>query len=857
MSGEQNHVNHKLNDTTGKGILKRKTGSNDIGGDGYHTDSVVMSNIQFPTFGLSKTDILDGNNTTSKINTSSLQNKLNRRVSFAPDVTLHSFDFIPEQQMKLREPRRKLADSNLRSNVQNYDHTIDDAVTSTQNNVIADVQSNIEIDNLDTSNMDFTVPTSIVSMHNKQQDDDSMDITQLFSKHSAIPLFPSVQVADSQEDIDDEIMNLDKIPATLLDDVDQETGMDFTAVIAPTMPNDSQQMDVTEIFQNVVTKSLPQDMGNDTMEFTMIQPNINSESLHRGSGSQTVMRAKRRKLGFDGSYTKSIDDSPTRDSKDTTPTKNTQDDNNIDDDMEFSIMERMSPIKLPVNEENDALEEYITTTGNFKINTESTHVVSEQLNESEYEKYSIKKFLNDTNTMFKVDTKLIENELNTLDFNLISNSKINSIRMNQLYNSFYVDIPILEMNSFISKELLRRIAQSKKLFEDLEKQVSTSYPPLLFREYFSSSPEMKEVLGVQIQLVKSYSALEAKKAWYEWRIQHLIGIKNVLIENLSILKEEYEKVIADFDYVDNLKIKAESLRDDIRREIKLLKNLPSSYHRNELSLEDKVRLEKLKQELSSHAVKIGHIQELKNEKTRILEQINDKNGKLSHIKNELSALDKTSNSAGIYTDYEITRLKKKLSLLQIITGLQFVSMKDAILVLKLEGNCFPEISVDLSKNNTTTVINEIIYLNDDNIDPFFQYLFCSILKIVNSKVQGTALEIMSALLIELKTSIQFLVQCKSLSLLYPIAIVHEEKLNKNVTLEITDYDIRNGSKLKFIIPMKEFTNLGINKIGKLNIIAHIDRGEDMSRDEILSRITKRTGKLLPWMSNDNINLLIR
>ena len=67
----------------GKGILKQNPNSQ------MPANFLESSGIRIPTRIITKKDVLDGNNTTSRINTSNLQNKANRRVSFAPDVTLH------------------------------------------------------------------------------------------------------------------------------------------------------------------------------------------------------------------------------------------------------------------------------------------------------------------------------------------------------------------------------------------------------------------------------------------------------------------------------------------------------------------------------------------------------------------------------------------------------------------------------------------------------------------------------------------------------------------------------------------------------------------------------------------------
>ncbi len=159
-----------------KSILKQKFKNDDTTSN---SQNLTMSQIQFPTQGLSKEEILDGNNTTSRINASF--SKGSRRVSFAPDVTLHKFDFIPQSIQNVREPRRK------------------SALT-----VEVPINHDLSGERKDTSDsgetMEFTSPIGSIFQTTEPSDESkndsyqpifdkevSMDITQLFAKHSAKP----------------------------------------------------------------------------------------------------------------------------------------------------------------------------------------------------------------------------------------------------------------------------------------------------------------------------------------------------------------------------------------------------------------------------------------------------------------------------------------------------------------------------------------------------------------------------------------------------------------------------------------------------------------------------------------------
>lgn len=775
--------NNAITGVPTKGILKSSQNSESLAPASQPPQmaAVVPANVQLPTHLLSRSDILDGNNTTSRINTFNLQNKGNRRVSFAPDVTLHSFDFIPEQQVNLREPRRKAQDI---------------LVTSTQNDEVDMDAEPVGLDETYKPVFDREV---------------SMDITQLFSKHSVSP-----EAATARDET-----------------------MDFTNVqTSARTANEPEEKirDETMEFTNIINhKGIEEDdlaaaENGNTMEITSIHgaqdPTNATISMQRTpntkkseDNSPALNQSKRRKLNENKDYI--------------SPIKNTQNYDEMsnsgseDQDMELSSMEKMSPIKL------NGMKPLI---GNLE-------------NEEDNVSYSLKEFIEQTGVSFLIDTDLIDKKNKYVIFPLVDRFQADKFRINQLYNALYLDTPILEMNAFICNELVRRISQSKKQFDDLERQVSTSIPPpLLFSEYFHSNKEMKELLNQQIQLVKSYAKLEAKNSWYEWRIQHLNGIQNVLIENLVLLKEEYEKVNEELLKARNTKIQAEKLRDSIRREIKLLKELPSDSYQKETNLIDKVKLETLRQVLVLNRTSLTDSQDLVKEYNSLQSEIYKKSHQLEELKKEISLLREINAKKNQYRDYDTFRLRKNLEILGIISGVQFVKLQGAELTIKVSSLNPPlELSIDLAFTNGP----HIQLIEPLHIDEFLKYYFDQIaekLKSLNSH------DFLAHFFIEIRKAIPLIKEYNLLKLMFPIILLRKAN-GKCFSLTIKDFDLKSDSKVTYHLLLQDFVTAVLEKDSKISMTATVASSENISIPMLSSRFFKRAAKIFPWINENRVNIL--
>ncbi|CAI4061786.1 hypothetical protein SKDZ_07G1650 [Saccharomyces kudriavzevii ZP591] len=367
----------------GKGILKQNQSS-------QMTPSFLESSgIRIPTRIITKKDVLDGSNTTSRINTLNLQDKVKRRVSFAPDVTLHSFTFVPEQNNEAKEPRRKKNTNNSPTKRASQEEAF---VTSTQIDDARKEEKVIAYEDFDVSGMEFTEPIVAIPDDNKASQDDltSMEMTEIFPqrirredsdieekeneqsqnlddagtiREETMELTAIHNVhnydATSESMVEGEPMNLTRYEskayvsgnasysAVRPSDRDVEGGSDRGKgiSISENNVNSSQPMEMTEVFHAHI--QIPSnrngdvninDSGNEK-EITQIQTDFDrryGRSEEHSDKKNVSTPNKRRKLGIVSDYADPV-------TSVTTPVRYERN-ASVEDDDDLEMMEKMSPI---------------------------------------------------------------------------------------------------------------------------------------------------------------------------------------------------------------------------------------------------------------------------------------------------------------------------------------------------------------------------------------------------------------------------------------------------------------------------------------------------------------------------------
>ncbi|KOG99427.1 kinetochore-microtubule binding complex subunit SPC105 [Saccharomyces eubayanus] len=882
----------------GKGILKQNSNSQ------MTANFLESSGIRIPTRIMTKKDVLDGNNTTSRINTSNLQSKANRRVSFAPDVTLHSFTFVPEQSNEAKEPRRRKPTNNSPTKKFSQD---DPFVTSTQIDDVRRQETDVNED-AEASGMEFTEPLLTTRDFNKVSQDDltSMEMTDIFPQ-SMRPEGPDIggnmnessQQVDEAENIREETMELtgihyvhnlgdtleetdegEPIELTAYEtnpfisnsavkssnhDLDKSDGEEKGAPKPENQMNSSQPMEMTEVFHSDIQGDVDTSDDGNEMELTQIQTRSNHRSprSHNEELSYKKHMAtpnKRRKLDAVSHYAVSV----------TTPDKDGADENDLE------MMEKMSPITFsdvdnkvgtkshrPPTTESDVKNVDIEINNVYPKDAEGKNEdgnkVPELIEPPETDKrtqadmvfptqdYSLREFIDEVGVGF-LDTKLIDDLDKTVNFPLNRSNLTETQRIENAFSAYYIDIPILEVEAFRCKELWRSVNESKNKFKDFEAQIDQSHPPLLLQEYFSSSNEIKQLMRDQLQLVKGYSKLEAAMEWYEWRKKQLNGLELVLAENLSILKGECDKLNEELGKVNAIKDKIRKLNESITEEIRSLKNSPSGSYKP--TLMNRIKIEAFKRELIKHSISLRSSDDLTQEMRSIKLTIANKSRDLLTLRNEVAAIDKKMDKRILFTRFDIPKLRDSLKILESLTGVRFLKFSKA--TLSVEFLQLDNLRVDV---NLTTLRNDPIksmnVINDNKADSTSYYFFRILLQSVEP---GDQENVFSNLFIAMKKWSPLLKYIKLLKLLFPVKIVESE--HHEALLQFKDYDRRNKNAVFYCISLSSFAQGIFSENGQIPVKVRITSQQDYSpsRDVLSDRIIHKISGILPSFTKSRIHL---
>ncbi|CCD26697.1 kinetochore-microtubule binding complex subunit SPC105 NDAI_0I01280 [Naumovozyma dairenensis CBS 421] len=966
-----------------RSILKQSSSQSFEPVQGY---DFLESNFQLPSHPLSKDEILDANNTTSRINTLKLQNKVNRRVSFAPDVTLHSFDFVPDSKSSnRREPRRKPHDDIVTSTQKNEPNTpIPDTghsmemagiiqrplKSSTAESKLEEGKANLEYgthqdipsslpvieseheeysDNVDDRNaesMEFTGPQEVLDTQveplQSTQEDMSMTGIQKFDESHNSKNVPTEEHNSFVHGKAEEPMELTGTFNVLskpdVSDTAESQPMDITEISNPqkelegviVSPSASQPMELTQIM-GTVPKATVEEISQGNMDFTQVfskpqtilkeppKPELRIQSGPDISMDLTGVMDK----SYNPSSVENIDNKnndninqnveeegevmeftqPVEKKIAILPTSQVINNDVQDDDDDAMDLTRISFSNLPVRgkEAVDRRKSLIPTSNKRRklnndelfIHPNATPIPIEEQEEMEltsmermspirYEDmndsskmnsqipsletkekdrgnvtYSLREFLDKTDVSFLIDPGKVKLKDKKITFMYMdSNSSDISLPINKLYNALYVDVPVLEMNAFICKELFRKISQSKQSFEDLETQISSSVPPLLLKEYFTSSEEMKKLMNDQMQLVKMYSKLEAKKAWYEWRKLHLNGIKNVLIENLALLQEELERTKSSLQKLYETRKRIEEIKDSLKYEVKLLKEMPPNSVASEPTLEDKVKLASLKQELIAHKITLESLPDLQKKNDAIRLEIEEKTNKLSKLKEELSHLDTEDNTTtALLEKGDITVLSAKLKYLEKMLHVRATRFVGSLLTLEFDlDDGLIELTINISNIGQYRTKSIEIAENVLLYRPLLECYLRHVESIISKKSVHTVTDFFFTLYVYMRKFSKLLKEYNLLKMVFPVKVI--EQNDKETIFEIEDFDFNNRNKYIYHLSMKSFINAVFNDKSVLPIEVKIMKGSQITSNVLSSRLIQKGRKVLPWLDKSRVTITI-
>ena len=873
------------------------------------------------------------------------QQKNNRRVSFAPDVTLHSFDAVPQQGsqppnihadetnetmgMDLTEPFQASTqrDDKDGDDVPEVNESMDitgvytnESSAKTKNNIHAvrtedkdedmsmDLTTRQEqltpillpVDNINNRANETSAGNIITETHTEIQiqngntEEEPMELTEVMSlplsqphdniiqdsasikgiRNSTLGSQPtsSTQVPKSNYPMDDVSSAMDLTqPQTLNKESISDTSvMEFTSpqVTSQTSADESVAMEFTQVQKSVVNtndnspeKDSMQNQDSKTttddtsltMDLTHIGSSVNDTKTQTRHNSSVIPPQKPKQMRKSSEYIGVHDNKPRPESKipqpssipriirkrqrlrepikpieqfvhNTTPPNKRARPNQTNSDI--SEMEKMSPIRI---------EEYNTFDKTTENNIEEYNPQND---------FSLTSFIKETDVGFLTDIDILKNDSKTISFTSVADTEALQFKIQSLYNALYNEIPIIQMNNFIIKELKSISEQSSKSFNDLDRQIQeSSNHPLLLLDYSNSDERTKQKMKEQLQLVKYYSKLKARKSFGQWYLSQLHNLSEVLKENKSFLLEEYKSVESTLDQVRQIHQKVTNLKILLKKELTLLKTSPIGDSTDDGNIKRKIRLAWLRKELQSHKISTDNLLELQTKKQELSRVLNTREAQLQRLNSEVirATFSSKSSSEGEMTSNYVT---ESLSLMGTITGVKITSFCKSKISIIIQGE--PEFHVEL---NFAEGANRVItLLSSDYGSEILPKLLAQIEQDFHSTNRSSETNGASSLILRMRRLLLVLKEFRMLNALFPTDVL------ENGDIRFYDCNPALNDEVIFIIPLTEFVNSVNASDRPVTLTVKAIRGKDIAPEDISARLTNKIQKLLPSLMNHNINM---
>lgn len=881
---------------------------------------------------------------------SQVLDKSNRRVSFAPDVTLHSFDFVVSstQNVPSKTTRANPVNHILPSTVDERD---DDSgsmeltglvqmTPAKSNNAILDAQTNKESqemtpDPIQREEKMSPIPLSMNMDGLDSRNDSTMELTGTFNQNNnnnksentmqftKIPFTADhSNVISSTEDMDltgiqNNNPNAEK--ALPLTGNQGDNDMDFTEVkisnprdptsrkylLPVTNPNglingshndpdsngedmeltqikklptrtfahaEEADMDFTEIHKNTVvtgdenSNKSDHELTEETgMDFTQIHIKTDLKNHSKDGGLHFTQNHNNIVMDEDSDFENEMDLTNIQPNVQTSATIESQpNDNNAS--MEFTdvIAQPKSDTKTPDSKRSRVLYDKTELQSNVKIPRTRVTTISEaekmspikldELDEhpisQDTRAYPLDRFLDDIQSNFLQEIKGLKVSLKPISIPFKEQNDLNETSNKlQLLTSLYSDIPWLQMVTFMSKELIMMNDKSQHVFDDLQTQIiASNSPPLLFKHYYNVSDIEKERINEQLHIVKLYSYLEAKKTWYKWQLSNLDNIKIILNENLSILQSR--KANIDKKIYDQQKLTKDmiALKESIRQDILTFKN-SVNVNLKEVSLDNKIKLAKLKRYMEIQKANIKELPTLERERDQLLKAVHSSKQALINLQGrdqdvDIHLLEKYRASHSL--------VKDKLESLQNVTGIHFKRFSNNVICFQmplLTSNLVLEVNLnetcgDFMANTLNTIK-----------DTFTNLLLADHFK-KNYNPQPPITEVLAILLTSIRSLLPVIRQFK---LLQRIFVTHIRKVTgseNEYLIELKQQDFTTAHSVTYQIPLLSFKSFMDGSKDTLVVHASIPNNQaESAANELETFFTSKTRHIIPLLNKKHVTVV--
>ncbi|CCK70885.1 kinetochore-microtubule binding complex subunit SPC105 KNAG_0F02180 [Huiozyma naganishii CBS 8797] len=849
-----------------RGILKQSSSQNmDLTGSFHVTEINNDSNEAF-TQPINRSDSLPidrENNTTSKISMISSLNRPDRRVSFAPDVTLHSFNLVTAK----RTPKDEKSTSNLVKVEKNSTASLDDSIERK------------DYDGEEMS-MDLTQPTENIvkaklgsetaqefqNSHTSQLEN-RMELTEVFrADELSQPVGESMDFTERQEKLSPIILPfVDRKEYDTFNE--QDATMDLTDMHLPQTAQSTQHSDTklenrefTEVQINRNGEIQQQEESNNNGQKVLdTDDQIELAAMEltqiRKDGSFSQKSSFEESQGEEMDLTENIQ-KPYQYSLDNEQTKK-QSANNMGPPLEpeenmtmelTSVQRDHTPPGKRRKLTKDANSSEAISNAEKMSPIRSLEIQQKSLSPS----YSLREFIEGIGDGFLPKISLLQKNPKKITFSYTKPLKGPEPAVEKVYATLQYELPVLQLKNFIALELLRRNNQSNLDFMNLQEQIkSSSSPPLLLKEYYESSTDIQEAMNQQLQILKGYSTLVAKKNWCKWQISQLERIKEVLKENVAALDQKVQTISSKLSTCRDIAQKTERIKDWIKQDILLLKDPPEIHASNTDSLKRKVKLESMKRYLA--------VQKLTVEKLPVLIKENEElKTRLKESKEKLVELEKITREQSVDKGEEkIKQLQNKLDFVKMVTGIHLIGVDQTTLIARFDT--IPGIEFTF---NTNVKCDRLMDLNQDSLvlGSFSRFLMEHL---VFSRFSSDVKvgDVLSDILLRIRKTGYILRQYRMLSLLFitHCNVSEENNPDTETTIELKDFDLEANSKIVYILSFSQFLRmirhgcddkLGISISAKSN-------NNNLTAQGAAGRICERTANIWPWLMEKNITVQIR
>ncbi|KAI5997489.1 Spc7 kinetochore protein-domain-containing protein [Pisolithus albus] len=235
-----------------------------------------------------------------------------------------------------------------------------------------------------------------------------------------------------------------------------------------------------------------------------------------------------------------------------------------------------------------------------------------------------------------------------------------------------VDVPQLELYTYVSKDLQAWIEPIQAIYREAEEE-ALKMTPQLFQELVSADETGQAELIHQLKLIKVHNHEQAKSEWYDWKLQWV----ERLHEKASKGFEQLEK---DANFLEEIIREAQSILPGLQQEYdQLVEELErETAEITELEACDQDYLKELKASIAEQGMELDNYRREVEEAKAKLGRIEEKLKEVQTEKNEISAsIEKTERLINVQknsTHAEVFRLKGELEMLQTLHIVQITKV---------------------------------------------------------------------------------------------------------------------------------------------------------------------------------------